>query len=171
MNVRHCGREPDWYWYLHSSWGGCDECEAQAQAQLLNMLQSWQSDLNLGQSQRDRKVRNKDGEERGGKMTVTQGGTRTRNLANGLLCSNQLSYRVTRNSVAEFEYLRLSYKGSSWSRYQAGTFDGEGAVRVRVRVPPWVTVIFSPLFFSPFFLSDFNLVFAAPPHLRACTRL
>ena len=29
------------------------------------------------------------------------------------------------NSVAEFKYLRLSCQESSWSRYQAGMFDGE----------------------------------------------
>ena len=40
-------------------------------AQILNLLQTRQSDL----SQRKRKVKNKDGKERGEKMTVTQGGT------------------------------------------------------------------------------------------------
>ena len=34
-------------------------------------------------------------QEREEKMTVTQGGTQTHDLANGLPCSNQLSYRVT----------------------------------------------------------------------------
>ena len=61
-------------------------------------------------------------------MTVTQGGTRTCNLGNGLLCSSQLSYS---NSVAEFEYLRLDCQGYSRSRYQAGMFNGEGAANVK----------------------------------------
>ena len=40
-------------------------------AQILNLLQICQSDL----SQRERKVKNKDGKERGEKMTLTPGGT------------------------------------------------------------------------------------------------
>ena len=40
--------------------------------------------------------------------------------------TESLSYSVT-----EFKYLRLSYQGSSWSRYQGGMFDGEGVVRDR----------------------------------------
>ena len=62
-------------------------------------------------------------------MAVTQGGTWTRDLANGLPGSNQLSYRV--NSVAEFEYLRLSCQGSSQSGYQAGMSDEEGVASVK----------------------------------------
>ena len=55
---------------------------------------------------------------------MTQWGTQTHDLANGLLCS-----RATKsfgNSVAEFEYIRQSCQGSSLSRYQAGMFDREG---------------------------------------------
>ena len=59
-----------------------------------NMLQTWQSDLKPGQSHWERKVRNKDEKEEG-KMRVNYGGTRTHDLANGLPCSNQLSYRIT----------------------------------------------------------------------------
>ena len=33
--------------------------------------------------------------------------------------------------MAEFEYLRLSCKGSSQSGYQAGMFDGEGVASVK----------------------------------------
>ena len=59
-------------------------------------------------------------------MTVTQGGTRTRGLANGLPCLTNWSTESLGNSVAEFEYLRLSCQGSSRSGYQAGMFNGGG---------------------------------------------
>ena len=63
-------------------------------------------------------------------MTVTQEGTRTHDLTNGLPFSNQLSYKLHGNSVAEFEYIiRLSCQGSSRSGYQAGMSDGDGSRR------------------------------------------
>ena len=37
-------------------------------------------------------------------MTVTQGGTQTHDLANGLPCSNQLSYQVTHKFDFLFYY-------------------------------------------------------------------
>ena len=56
---------------MQQIWGvASTNCEAQAQ--ILDMLQTW-----------------------GKKVTVTQGKTRTQDLANVLPCSNQLSYRVT----------------------------------------------------------------------------
>ena len=50
----------------------------------------------LAQVKVSKKERNKEKEIGEKKLTVTQGGTPTRDLANGLPCSNQLSYRVTR---------------------------------------------------------------------------
>ena len=62
-------------------------------AQIFNMLQTWLTWVKVTEKERwGIKTRKKWGE----KMTVTQGGTRTRNLANGLPCSNQPSYRVSR---------------------------------------------------------------------------
>ena len=65
--------------------------------------------------------------------TVTQGGTRTHDLAlpNGLPCFNHWVTESLGNSVAEFEYLRLSCQVSSWSRYQAGMADGEGVASAK----------------------------------------
>ena len=40
-------------------------------------------------------------------MTVTQGGTQTRDLANGLPCSNQLSYQVIRQLPCVDSYADL----------------------------------------------------------------
>ena len=103
---------------------GVASAKCEAQAQILDMLQTWQSNLNLSQSQWE--GRNKDEKIKGmtitrldlrkwhfypslvsrpppslflrkkkyrgeKKATVSQGGTGTRDLANGLLCSNQLS--------------------------------------------------------------------------------
>ena len=59
---------------------------------VVNMLQTWQSDLKPGHSYWERRWEIK---TRKKEKTVTQGGTRNRNLANGLPCSNQLSYWVT----------------------------------------------------------------------------
>ena len=44
-------------------------------------------------------------------MTVTQGGTRTRDLANGLPCSNQLSYRVTQQLSGRVRVLKAELPG------------------------------------------------------------
>ena len=44
------------------------------------------------------------------KLTVTQGGTRTRDLANGLPCSDQLSYRVTRQLSGRIRVLKAEHK-------------------------------------------------------------
>ena len=46
---------------------------------------------------------------------------------NGLPCSNQLRYRVTRQLIGWFQVFNLSCHGSSRSGYQAGMFDGEYA--------------------------------------------
>ena len=93
--------------YLHVCVGrGEGEAKRKAQAQILNMLQSWQSDLSPSQSQWERKVRNKKKE-----MTVTQGGTRTHDLANGLPCSNQLSYWVTRQLSGWVRVLKAELPG------------------------------------------------------------
>ena len=54
------------------------------------------------------------------KLTVTQGGTQTRDLANGLPYSNQLSYRVTRQLSGRIRVLKAELPGiqlrriSSW---------------------------------------------------------
>ena len=78
------------------SWGGrvWRAQKREAQAQILDMFQTWQSDLSLGQSHWERKKLReiKKGKK---KVTGTQGGTRTHDLANGLPFSNQLSYQVT----------------------------------------------------------------------------
>ena len=70
----------------HVRWGGCGEHEAIGTGSDFRHA----PDLSLSQSQWDRK---KEREKK--KVTVTQGGTRTHDLANGLPCSNKLSYRVT----------------------------------------------------------------------------
>ena len=62
---------------------------------------------------------------------MTQGGTWTRDLANGLPHCSQLSYQVTQQLLAEFEYLWLSCQGSSQSGYQAGMFNGKGAASAK----------------------------------------
>ena len=49
----------------------------------------------------------------------------------------KMSLNPTRSlskSVDEFKYLRLTCKGSSRNGYQAGMFDGEGAVSVKCEV-------------------------------------
>ena len=66
-------------------------------------------------------------------MTVTQGGTQTHDLANGLPCSNRVTESPS-NSVGEFKYLSLSCQGSSRSGYQAGMFDGEGVANAKCEV-------------------------------------
>ena len=58
---------------------------------------------------------------------MTQRGTRTHNLANGLPCSNRTT-ESPGNSMAEFQYLRLSCQGF---RYQAGMSNGEGMVTAK----------------------------------------
>ena len=71
--------------------GGGDVRRARHTAQIFrHMLHTWQSDLTLSQSQWE--GRKKAGEK---KVTVTQGGTQTHDLANGQPCSNQLNYWVT----------------------------------------------------------------------------
>ena len=57
---------------------------------------------------------------------MTQGKTPTCNLVNGRPAQTNWAKESLGNSVDEFEYLRLSCKGSSQSGYQAGKFDGEG---------------------------------------------
>ena len=99
-------RIPSW----HVQWERLASAKRKAQAQILDMLQTWKSDLSLSQSQWER---NNEKTKRG-KKTVTQGGTWTRDLANGLLWSNHWTTESLGNSVAEFEYLiRLSCQGSS----------------------------------------------------------
>ena len=44
------------------------------------------------------------------------------------------------NLAAEFEYLRLTHEGSSWSRYQAGMSDGEGVVSAKRGTCSWVAL-------------------------------
>ena len=63
------------------------------------------------------------------KVTVTQRGTRTHNLANGLPCSNRAT-ESPGNSMAEFQYLRLSCQGF---RYQAGMSNGGGMVTAKCK--------------------------------------
>ena len=93
---------------LPQEWGGGGE----VQAQILDVLQTWQSDFSPSQSQWERK--------REKKVTVTQGVTRTHNLANDLLCSNQLSYWVTRLLSGWVRILKAELPGiqlkqiSSW---------------------------------------------------------
>ena len=87
---------------------GCGE--RKMQAQIFNMLQTWQSDLSLTQSQWERKVRIKT-RKKEEKKTVTQGRNQTHNLANGLPCSNQLSYRVTRQLSGWIQVLKAELPG------------------------------------------------------------
>ena len=70
------------------------------------------------------------------KKWVTQGGTQTNNLANGLPCSNQLSYTESpSNSVAEFVYLRMSCQGSRRRVWWVWS------VRHRLGKVPWVPIL------------------------------
>ena len=78
-------------------------------AQIFNMLQTWLAWV----SHWERKVRNKDKKERGEKLIVAQGGTPTRDLANGLPCSNQPSYRVSR-ALQNFSQGRLFFIWGGW---------------------------------------------------------
>ena len=70
--------------------GGGGECKARDTGSDFRHAQTWQSDLSLSQSRWERKNKEK---ERKRKWQWLRQGTRTRNLANGLPCSNQLSYR------------------------------------------------------------------------------
>ena len=82
----------------------------------LVLILCWQSDLNLSQSQWER---NKNGKERGEKMTMTQRGTQTCNLAKvPLPCSNQQRYWVTRQLSGWVWVLMAELPGSSRSIYQ-----------------------------------------------------
>ena len=83
---------------------GCGECEAWDAGSVINMLQTWQSDLNLWEI----KMR---------KMAMTPWGTRTHDLANGCHVPANWAVKSFSNSVAEFKYLGLSCQGSSRSRY------------------------------------------------------
>ena len=52
------------------------------------------------------------------------------------MACHALTNRATKspdNSVARFEYLRLSCNGSSQSRYKAGVLDGEGVVSAKCK--------------------------------------
>ena len=64
---------------------------------------------------------------------MTRGRTRTHDQANGLPFSNQLSYQVIRQ-LSCWVRVRLSCQGSSWSRYQAGMFDGESVASAKHKV-------------------------------------
>ena len=62
-------------------------------------------------------VRTKDVKENGKEMIMSQGrvGTQTRNLANGLPCSNQLSYQVIRELNAKVQiWLSCQEYSCSW---------------------------------------------------------
>ena len=77
------------------------------------MLQTWQSDLSQSQKERNKEMGEK-------KLTVTQGGTQTCDLANDLPCSNQLSYWVTWQLSGQIRVLNAELPGiqpkqiSSW---------------------------------------------------------
>ena len=73
--------------------GGATSVKHEAQAQLSKMLQTRQT-LTWSKSLREKDEKSRQKRKRE-KMTVTQGGTRTRDQANGLPYSNQLSYQVT----------------------------------------------------------------------------
>ena len=77
-----------------------------------NMLQTWQSDLNLSQNQWERKVREKEGEKR---QWLREG---LEPVTWQMACHALTNWtnKSLGNSVTEFEYLRLSCQGSSWSR-------------------------------------------------------
>ena len=83
---------------------------------VINMLQSWQSDLNLGHSRREGKVRNKQKKEREKWQRLREGVEPT---TWQMACHVPANWAVKSftNSVTEFEYLRLSCQGSSQSRY------------------------------------------------------
>ena len=53
------------------------------------------------------------------KLTVTQGGIQTHDLANGLLRSNQLSYRVTRQLSGRIQVLKAELPGIQPKRIQS----------------------------------------------------
>ena len=65
--------------------------EAQGHGQFLNVLQTRQSDLNLVKIISKKMLRTKDVKE---SAIMSQGGTQTCDLANGLPCSNQLRDQV-----------------------------------------------------------------------------
>ena len=87
----------------------------------LDMLQTWPVKLN-----EKREIKREIKREK--KLTVTQGGTQTHDLTNGLPCSSQLSYWVTRQLsgwiIFKYLHVRLSCQGSTQSGYQAGMSDG-----------------------------------------------
>ena len=66
------------------------------------------------------------------------------------------------NSVAKFEYLRLSCQRSSQSGYQAGMFDGEGAAKVWLSGLEHVNILVSCA-------SRLALAAPLPPHPPAST--
>ena len=69
--------------------------KAQGHAQFLNVLQMTVRTLFWSVISK-KMVRTKDVKESGREMIMSQEGTQTRDLANGLPCSNQLSYQVIR---------------------------------------------------------------------------
>ena len=80
---------------------GVTSAKHEAQAQILDMLHTWQSDLNLSQSHWEGKVRNKDENERRIKTKDIDSG-RDSNLQPGKWPAmlNQLTYQVTRQLSA-----------------------------------------------------------------------
>ena len=98
----------------------------EAQAQILYMLQTWQSDVSPSQTQWEKR------RQKGGKMT--QWVMEVLKPTTGQMACHVLTNWATKspgNSVTEFEYLKLSYQGSSQSGYQTGMFNGEGVVGVK----------------------------------------
>ena len=107
------------------------KCEAQAQ--LFNMLQTWQSELNLlkviENERWERKTSNK--EEK--KWQWLREGLEP---ATWQMACHALTNWATKsfgNSVVKFHYLRSSCQGSSWSGYQAAMFDGESMVNAKCK--------------------------------------
>ena len=84
--------------------GGCRSAKHEAQVQLLNMLHTLMS---------RKKVRNKDEKER---LTVTQGGTQTCDLANGLancLCDTVSTCKIRKCKVHAKHYRIMVFRPNS----------------------------------------------------------
>ena len=98
---------------------GVASAKHETQAQILDMLQTWQSDLSLSQSHWERKWQ---WLREGLEPTTWQ-----------MACHALTNWATESlsNSVAELEYLRMSCQGSSRDRYQAGMSDGEGVASMK----------------------------------------
>ena len=126
INVNDSVFLPTFDWFFpscHGARGGGTtrvKCEAQAQ-----LLIRFRPDRTYpSQSHQEGKVRKKDMKKRGGKMTMTKGGTWTCDLANGLPDSNQVIWqlsgwvRLHKAKLPGFQLKRIP----SWHAFFSFTF-------------------------------------------------